>query len=244
MQNIKKRLSKLFRGKGYYIALALCVAAVGVSGYLFTRSLSEQNVESERLDALLQQPAASSAPQSTVPDKPASFTKPGLPAAVSDLPTEPPETAVPSEPPATAPATPEPLQTVFPVEGTLLQTYSMDHLSYNETTRDWRTHDGMDFAAAAGTPVVAAADGVVESVFVDDFLGKTVTVRHEGGYVTHYANLAEEVPVAAGDAVKAGDTIGAVGATALLEIGSAPHLHFAVFKNNVSVDPERFLTGG
>ena len=117
----------------------------------------------------------------------------------------------------------------------------MDKLSYNPTTRDWRVHNGMDIAAPAGSPVKAAADGVVLSIYEDDLLGRTVTVQHAGGYVTHYANLDETVTVMAGDKVTAGQTLGTVGATALSEVGSEPHLHFAVYRDNAPQDPALFL---
>ena len=97
--------------------------------------------------------------------------------------------------------------------------------------------------APEGSEVCAVADGTVLSVFDDDMLGRTVTISHEGGYVTHYANLAEEVSVTAGEQVSAGQTIGVVGKTALGEVGSEPHLHFAVYRNNVPQDPEAFLAG-
>ena len=107
----------------------------------------------------------------------------------------------------------------------------------------WRTHAGMDLAAPEGSEVCAVADGTVLSVFDDDMLGRTVTISHEGGYVTHYANLAEEVAVTAGDRVSAGQVLGTVGRTALAEIAEEPHLHFAVYKNNVPQDPEAYLAG-
>ena len=61
--------------------------------------------------------------------------------------------------------------------------------------------------------------------------------------MTHYANLAEELAVSAGDRVEAGQVLGTVGRTALAELGSEPHLHFAVYRNNVPQDPEAFLAG-
>ena len=221
---------------GYYIALILCVAAVGISGYLFTTTLqqeTEKDPSRETVSTILDRPTVPEVMEEPV--LPASATEPVL--------VEKPRSAE-AEPvaPVEAPAEPEILgQTVFPVEGTMLRSYSMDHLSYNATTRDWRTHDGVDFAAAAGSQVLAAADGVVESVFDDDFLGKTVTVRHPEGYVTRYANLAEEVLVSAGQSVKAGEALGTVGNSALLELAQDSHLHFAVFHNGLSVDPEEFL---
>ena len=55
-----------------------------------------------------------------------------------------------------------------PVEGSAIYGYSMEALSYNQTTRDWRVHDGVDIAAQAGTAVCAAADGTVYAVYSDD----------------------------------------------------------------------------
>jgi len=119
--------------------------------------------------------------------------------------------------------------------------YSMDALCYNQTTRDWRVHDGMDIAAAAGTAVGAAADGTVYTVYEDETMGMTVVLSHEGGYTTKYASLAEDVPVKAGDAVTAGQTIGYVGNTALFENAIGDHIHFSVSCSGVVVDPENFL---
>ena len=69
----------------------------------------------------------------------------------------------------------------------------------------------------------------------------TVVLRHEGGYTTRYASLAEEVSVKPGDTVTAGQTIGTVGNTALMESAIGDHLHFAVTCDGESVDPAAFL---
>ena len=220
----KRNWFKKLGDKGYYLALGLCVVGVGVAGWLFSRSLAPKTAETV-------------APSSGAPQVSLEAVQPVSEPVQAVIAPE----ARPQE--ATEPAAPKALTVVWPVEGVTVQTYSMDKLAYNETTRDWRTHNGLDLAAPAGTAVVAAADGVVESVQNDDFLGKTVTVRHEGGYVTHYANLAPEVAVAAGQTVAAGDLLGTVGKTALLETAAPDHLHFAVYKNNVSVDPASFLPG-
>ena len=117
----------------------------------------------------------------------------------------------------------------------------MDCLSYNETTRDWRVHNGIDIAADAGTTVCAAAAGTVYTVFQDDTMGTTVVIRHDGGYVTQYASLAEDVTVKTGDTVQMGDAIGKVANTALLESAQGDHLHFSVMLNDEHVDPVAFL---
>ena len=230
MQNDNNRSKKMSWDKGYYIALILCIAAVGISGYLFTTTVSNDTTEAAA-------PRAATAPAAAPPTKPAAAAESpddALSAAVIA-----PETEAPTEPAEEAQET---LLTVSPVSGELLQGYSMDHLSFNSTTRDWRTHDGVDLSCALGTPVLAAADGVVERVYEDDFLGTTVIVSHRDGYVSCYSNLDEQVNVSEGQQVKAGDLLGAVGASALLEIGAKPHLHFSVTRNSVSVDPLSFVS--
>ena len=119
----------------------------------------------------------------------------------------------------------------------------MDALSYNPTTRDWRTHDGMDLAAEAGTAVLAAADGTVYTVYEDETMGHTVVIRHQDGYVTCYASLSEDVAVAPGDTVKLGQKIGTVGNSALLESALGDHIHFSVTRDDEPIDPQSFLSG-
>ena len=122
--------------------------------------------------------------------------------------------------------------------------YSMEALSYNQTTRDWRVHNGIDIAAEEGTPVCAAADGVVESVREDDALGYTVVIRHDGGYTTQYSSLSQELSVKSGEAVAMGQVIGCVGSSALLETTLGPHVHFSVTSQGKPMDPAEFLKIG
>lgn len=211
MSNKKNR----FSAKGYYIALVLCAAAIGVSGYLYYRNTAKETA-----------------------DVPAAVTQQGLPEAGATRPSAPKETTEPTE---TVTLPKEPMKTAAPVEGEAVAEYAMDCLSYNQTTRDWRVHNGIDIAADAGTTVCAAAAGTVYTVFQDDTMGTTVVIRHEGGYVTQYASLAEDVSVKTGDTVQMGDAIGKVANTALLESAQGDHLHFSVMLNDEHVDPLAFL---
>ena len=131
--------------------------------------------------------------------------------------------------------------TVMPVSGTVVQDYAMEHLAYNPTTQDWRVHNGVDLAAPLGQAVKAARGGTVTAVFEDSYLGHTVVVRHSDGYTSHYCNLAAEMTVAAGDTVAAGQVLGVVGDSALIETAAEPHLHFEVYHNGEPVDPAGFL---
>ena len=203
---------KFFNGKGYYIALTLCAAAIGIMSYVYYSGQEQEAVQT------------ANAPVSIV--------------GTVSLPTR---DAEPSESAEATQPTAGKLSTCAPVEGEVLMGYAMEVLSYNQTTRDWRVHNGVDFAAAAGTPVVAAADGQVYTIYEDDQLGMTVVIRHEGGYTTKYASLAADVSVSAGQPVSMGQTIGAVGTTALMENALGDHVHFCVTKDDQSVDPMTFL---
>lgn len=132
--------------------------------------------------------------------------------------------------------------TVRPVSGETVTGFSMDKLLYNETMRDWRTHDGIDIAADAGTAVAAAKAGTVESVAADPIMGTTVVIRHEGKWETVYSSLTDMPEVEAGDEVTAGQVIGYVGDTAASESALGTHLHFTVLNDGTPVDPDTFFS--
>ncbi|MGS0894202.1 M23 family metallopeptidase [Burkholderia stagnalis] len=97
-------------------------------------------------------------------------------------------------------------------------------------------HTGVDLTAPTGTPVDAAADGVVSFVGTDPGgYGRYVIVDHADGYSTYYAHLSAFAHgLKAGDAVKQGQRLGAVGMTGA---ATGPHLHFEVRVANDPVDP-------
>ena len=213
-----------FTGKGYYIALVLCAAAIGISGYLYYRNIDEA-------DPQIQSPTnAVDVLDPTEDDLQVVATQPTDPTSAPTDPTRPPQK--------------KPFTTCRPVEGQTITVYAMDCLVYNETTRDWRVHNGIDIAADAGTNVAAAADGTVYTVYADDSMGMTVVIRHDEGYVTTYASLAQELAVKVGDTVRAGQTIGTVANTALLESAIGDHLHFSVTCHDAPMDPEEFFSLG
>ncbi len=94
-------------------------------------------------------------------------------------------------------------------------------------------HDGIDFIADAGTPVLAAAAGEVLTADFDVQKGYHVIIQHEGGYTTLYAHLAE-LRVTAGTTVEAGTEIGTVGNTGQ---STGPHLHLELRKDGQPVNP-------
>ena len=213
-------------GKGYYIALILCAAAIGISGYMYYRNANKTQTQ-------LQEPVADVAATAAQEDVIVVVTQPAK--AGEEAPTV----------PGTTPTQPKSaMKTCAPVEGQTVSAYAMDCLSYNETTRDWRVHNGVDIAAEEGTPVCAAADGVVEAAYEDDLMGYTVVIRHDGGYVTQYSSLAKELSVKSGEAVHMGQVIGCASGTALVETTLGSHIHFGVTFRDAPMDPAEFLALG
>jgi len=98
-------------------------------------------------------------------------------------------------------------------------------------------HTGYDWAAPAGTPVLAANTGRAALVAEHFFAGRNVVLDHGLGLFTLYFHLTE-ARVAPGESVNAGQVIGTVGATGRV---TGPHLHFAVLLNGARVDPEALL---
>ena len=212
-------------GQGYYIALILCAAAIGITGYVYYRNANQ--AEPVSLEETVGEVPALIEDEMDVPviaTQPAPKTT--KPAATEGT---------------TAPTEKKPLKTMSPVSGESIFGYSMEALSYNQTTRDWRVHNGVDLAAEAGAEVKAAADGEVYTVFEDDAMGTTVVIRHQDGYTTKYASLAENVTVKPGDTVTMGQVIGYASDSAIVESTLGAHVHFGVTCNDTPVDPAEFL---
>ncbi|MEJ8838010.1 M23 family metallopeptidase [Ramlibacter sp. AN1133] len=101
-------------------------------------------------------------------------------------------------------------------------------------------HTGLDFQAETGTPIVAAAGGVVVAAEIHPQYGNMVEVDHGNDLVTRYAH-ASRLLVKKGDLVKRGQRLALVGTTGR---STGPHLHFEVLVQGVPQDPHRFLAAG
>ncbi len=105
--------------------------------------------------------------------------------------------------------------------------------------KTWRQHNGVDYAAATGTPVRAIGDGTVIFAGWKGGYGRTVEIRHRNGMVTRYGHLNSIARgISNGTAVRIASTIGTVGMTGL---ATGPHLHFETLVNGVHRDPSTAL---
>ena len=224
----KNNFKDFLQKRGYYIVALICALAVGVSGYLYVtrQDPGEAQLSSADVPQIVEEPADEESTPPAQRNAGASVD------AAAVLPEESPE--VEEEPVA--------FTMIMPVEGDLLQLYAMEHLSYNPTTRDWRTHDGIDICSGVGAEVRAAADGTVASIYEDEALGTVVTVSHRDGYLTRYCNLDPTLKVSVGQQVQQGDAIGAVGTSALMEAGMEDHLHFELCCDAVSLNPTDYFS--
>ena len=215
--------------KGFLAVMILCAAAVGITGYVYYRSadqVQEAAVQETYEDVLVGTlgtediPVIATQPQATTGT---------APAATETIP---------------EPTRKRTLKTMSPLEGDPIFGYSMEALSYNQTTRDWRVHNGIDLAATDNQPVMAAADGEIYTVFEDNAMGHTVVIRHNDGYTTCYSSLSDAVTVKPGDKVTMGDTIGYAADSAIVESSLGSHVHFSVTHYDEPMDPTEFLSMG
>lgn len=247
-QGFMKKLGDFMLGKGFYIVLFLCVATIGISGYYLLQTVVGGVGGAE--------PAGGSASVTIPdqnPDRPVTPVNPANP-PVEEVPAAPP---IPPSEPADQPDDPEPLagkgqepeedqglkSTVFtwPVKGVILRDYSVETLSLDPTLGDWRTHGGLDIAAAQGVQVIAMSAGTVTQVYNDGLMGTTVVVDHGGGLQSWYCNLDPDTAVQEGDAVEIGGVLGKIGTSAIAEVGVSSHLHLETTLDGQMVDPREYL---
>jgi murein DD-endopeptidase MepM/ murein hydrolase activator NlpD len=127
------------------------------------------------------------------------------------------------------------LPTTAPVDGSW--NTSSFGLRRDPFTGQGAMHEGVDFAAGVGVPIVAAAAGMVVTAEYSPSYGNMVEIDHGEGLTTRYGH-ASRLLVGAGALVKRGQKIAEVGSTGR---STGPHLHFEVRMNGVAEDPGRFL---
>lgn len=136
--------------------------------------------------------------------------------------------------------TEDPVFTI-PVEGEIIREFAKDKLVYSETLQEWIVHNGVDIKADKTTVVKASASGKVSAIKNDPRYGLTITIEHNNGFKTVYANLLTAEFVTEGEVIEGGQTIGTVGNTATFEILDEPHLHFEMIKDGEYVDSSIYI---
>lgn len=261
--SFSQKITNFLNGRGFYIALVLCIAAIGVSGWYLWRGFTIASQLSEEAngiqtvtlepedtqDAMGQNNATDADPADTesLQEDSAASSAAESSAAEAIAPVEEeaaetlePVTDLPVEP-AEETAAPAETQWLWPLDGEVVAAFSSDTLTYNSALGDWRTHNGIDLSAQLGQEVVAARAGTVISIREDHLLGNTVVVDCGDGLTTTYGNLSDTIAVSSGDTVAAGDLIGTVGESAVGEANDTAWLHFSIEQDGEAVDPMEYL---
>ena len=128
----------------------------------------------------------------------------------------------------------------WPVNGNILQDYSMDQTVYFSTLDQYKLSPAIAVGAVEGAPVVAAVNGTVYSIEQDIQTGTTVTMELGNGYQAIYGQLAD-LTVAEGDTVKKGTTIGYIAQPTKYYSTEGTNLYFEMKKDGEPIDPIAYL---
>jgi len=123
---------------------------------------------------------------------------------------------------------------VWPVQGWVTSGFGYRTSPFTGLTQ---MHEGLDISNRVGTPVIAAANGIISDIGNDTAHGKVVVIFHGFGMTSRYSHLSK-VLVKVGQRVKRGDKIAEVGMTGKT---TGPHLHYEVKMNGISVNPARYI---
>ena len=123
---------------------------------------------------------------------------------------------------------------IWPVAGTVTSEFGPRRSPFSGRRQ---FHDGIDIAAPQGTPVYAAADGSIVFAAYQRGIGNVIILDHENGLRTLYGHLSGYAVSAGGTVVK-GQLIGYIGSTGM---STGPHLHYAIYINNVAVNPREYM---
>jgi len=233
-------LGEHIRANWVMIILALCVVGAGALSFYTINDINEKlnnqhipnpDAVAKEEDIIESQPAQDVQQEAeNVPLKPKADSA-GTAAA-----TQPQPTATPSPSPETK-QTDKAL--VLPVDGKIFAAFSGDELVYNKTMGDWRTHNGIDIRASAGTAVKAGCSGTVENVYNDGMLGYVVEIKGED-FTLRCCGLDKNILVNKGDRVTQNQPIGTVGEIPL-ELADESHIHLEVLKDGQYKNPDKYL---
>lgn len=252
------------RRNGFYLALAVCLVAVGIAawstfdavqGYIAATeeldssssgitSVRSDDPQAKKSPAPSSQPSAGAvkpAPTATPKPKPTYVPKPSDPPAQE---TPKPADTEPEEPqvPVNAPMYEISGEMIYPVSGeTVAKAYSAGAPVYSATMRDWRVHAGVDLEAESGEQVLACGNGIVKETYTDSMLGNVAVIEH-GDYLFYYCGLGENFLVEPEDVVTMGQAIGTVTAVPG-ESADQPHLHLEVRRDSAYLDPQAVIEG-
>ncbi|MBO5910406.1 MAG: M23 family metallopeptidase [Clostridia bacterium] len=130
---------------------------------------------------------------------------------------------------------------IAPMENaTLVKDFSNKELQYNDTLKQWEIHKALDIISDSSNNVISIAKGTVTNVYTNYLEGGVIEITHDNGIKSVYKSL-EDISVKNGDYVNAGDVIASVSSSMARELNTGNHLHFEIFENNISIDPNNYI---
>lgn len=242
-------------GKGFYLALAVCLIGAGSAAWVAVdRTLD--TIDTAQPPAA---PAPLSAKEKVQEEDPKNFfEEPPLQAVETPMKNQSKPASKPSKSSGTSSESVQQLSSsskdtesgakqvlsqtsqdaafCLPIDSEISGTFSGDTLVKNITLNTWRTHNGVDLPAEKGTPVSCAFTGQVTKIYGDAMWGQVMEITGKDDLVAVYSGLSEKVSHKVGDVVKVGEIVGTVGEIPC-ESASENHLHFAVKQNGKYIDP-------
>ena len=246
-----EQIKKFLRSRGFTLALLACLVAAAAAGVWAVRTVRDELKKSyddlttpqeepapepqltldPQEDDVWQQPVTDAAESAANVPKPASSaSSSGAQSGSGSL--REPSALQGASSPASSSAAPASTQ---PVSGRVLNAYSGDELVYSSTLGDWRTHNGVDYAASRGAEVTAPAAGKVVETGTDDKWGPVVAIEDASGRIWRVCGTTD-AKVKKGDTVSAGQTIGKVGSVSC-ECAEESHIHLEVMEGEKYLDP-------
>lgn len=248
---------------GFYVATGICLVAIGVAAVLSYSQISKNPVENAKDTSTAQTQNDVSGVEKENTNSGSYTQKPNDNAQTStnenssdksqtSKPDNPKETGQKSESsakedsedsssskPSTVKTNVEPLSNnssfVLPVGNTVTKNYSSGELVFSETMRDYRVHNGTDFAADRGSVVQSIGYGTVTKIYSDNLLGNVILINY-GNYDVYFCGLGSTSLVKVGDTVSPQQNIGSI-----LEVPSEviepSHLHLEVKSGGNYIDP-------
>lgn len=252
---------KFLQGKGFALVLAACLLAAAAAGVWAVRTVRDElqkDLEPLR-DSQSVAPGIDEGFDLTTPDEedstwhqptePAAHSQPDVPktpgaasgsvggasgaSSGSGTVREPSELQTGSAPASSSAAA----ASVQPFSGRILNAYSGDELVYNKTLGDWRTHNGVDYAAKAGEKIASPVAGKVTLAETDGSWGPVVAIEDASGRTWRVCGVADP-KVKQGQSVSAGDTLGTVGSVSC-ECAEESHIHLEVKQGEKFLDPAK-----
>lgn len=227
----------IIKNKAFYIALVICLVALGLTSYATVSRLNQNNTITESVPEPPSSTVSFSAVDQTVSN--VSYPEESIPLedetssviTATDSPVEDDSVLTGAAPFFT-----------LPVAGEMIKEYDEKALQYSETYKDWRLHLGVDLAGEKGSPVYACAQGVVEDIYTDPDLGTVVAIDHGQGIVAFYCGVNAKPLVKTGEPVESGKQIGVID-TIPTECVEQPHLHFYMEKDGEPISPLDIING-